>query len=67
MAVPKKRTSGSKKKIRNRAWKAKPIKVASAAFSLAQSILTGRSTSFYYITEQNKGDNRGERLTQKVE
>nr|QJQ36912.1 ribosomal protein L32 [Pyrrosia petiolosa] len=58
MAVPKKRTSGSKKKIRNRAWKTGPAKVASAAFSLAQSILTGRSTSFYYITEQRQ--QRGE-------
>nr|QKV46158.1 ribosomal protein L32 [Selliguea yakushimensis] len=48
MAVPKKRTSGSKKKIRNRTWKARPAKVASVAFSLAQSVLTGRSTSFYY-------------------
>nr|YP_009690883.1 ribosomal protein L32 [Oleandra articulata]QEG57663.1 ribosomal protein L32 [Oleandra articulata] len=52
MAVPKKRTSGSRKKIRNRAWKSRPAKVASVAFSLAQSVLTGRSTSFYYITEE---------------
>nr|AJE61771.1 ribosomal protein L32 [Polypodium glycyrrhiza]UIS24360.1 ribosomal protein L32 [Polypodium vulgare] len=56
MAVPKKRTSGSKKKIRNRAWKTRPVKVASVAFSLAQSVLTGRSTSFYYITEERTGE-----------
>ncbi len=56
MAVPKKRTSGSKKRIRNRAWKAGPVKVASVAFSLAQSVLTGRSTSFYYITEKIIGE-----------
>nr|YP_010889798.1 ribosomal protein L32 [Pyrrosia adnascens]YP_010889885.1 ribosomal protein L32 [Pyrrosia hastata]WJJ69646.1 ribosomal protein L32 [Pyrrosia adnascens]WJJ69733.1 ribosomal protein L32 [Pyrrosia hastata] len=61
MAVPKKRTSGARKKIRNRAWKAGAVKVALAAFSLAQSILTGRSTSFYYITEQNRSNNGGER------
>jgi len=52
MAVPKKRTSGSKKKIRNRAWKTRPAKVASKAFSLAQSVLTGRSKSFYYVAEK---------------
>nr|YP_010117295.1 ribosomal protein L32 [Neocheiropteris ovata]QPM99560.1 ribosomal protein L32 [Neocheiropteris ovata] len=55
MAVPKKRTSSSKKKIRNRAWKAGPSEVASVAFSLAQSVLTGRSTSFYYVTEEVTG------------
>nr|QKV47132.1 ribosomal protein L32 [Tectaria decurrens] len=52
MAVPKKRTSRSRKKIRNRAWKTRPKEVASVAFSLAQSVLTGRSTSFYYMTEE---------------
>nr|YP_009691149.1 ribosomal protein L32 [Tectaria panamensis]QEG57929.1 ribosomal protein L32 [Tectaria panamensis] len=52
MAVPKKRTSRSRKKIRNRAWKTRPEEVASVAFSLAQSVLTGRSTSFYYVTEE---------------
>nr|QKV46865.1 ribosomal protein L32 [Oceaniopteris gibba] len=52
MAVPKKRTSGSKKKIRNRAWKARSAGVASRAFSLAQSVLTGRSRSFYYTAEK---------------
>nr|AHZ58012.1 ribosomal protein L32 [Dicksonia squarrosa] len=52
MAVPKKRTSGSKKRIRNRVWKAKAVKVALKAFSLAQSILTSRSKSFYYITNE---------------
>nr|YP_009562262.1 ribosomal protein L32 [Trichomanes trollii]QAV57619.1 ribosomal protein L32 [Trichomanes trollii] len=49
MAVPKKRTSRSKKKIRNHVWKSKTGKIASKARSLAQSILTGRSKSFYYI------------------
>nr|AJB98526.1 ribosomal protein L32 [Helminthostachys zeylanica] len=48
MAVPKKRTSRSKKKIRRNVWKKKTDGVASKAFSLAQSILTGRSKSFYY-------------------
>nr|YP_009425948.1 ribosomal protein L32 [Deparia pycnosora]ASU94627.1 ribosomal protein L32 [Deparia pycnosora] len=52
MAVPKKRTSGSKKKIRNHAWKTGSVGVASRAFSLAQSVLTGRSRSFYYAAEK---------------
>nr|QHB78614.1 ribosomal protein L32 [Diplazium kawakamii]QHB79048.1 ribosomal protein L32 [Diplazium siamense] len=52
MAVPKKRTSGSKKKIRNHAWKTRSAGVASRASSLAQSVLTGRSRSFYYVTEK---------------
>uniref|UniRef100_A0A248RCY2 Large ribosomal subunit protein bL32c n=1 Tax=Diplazium unilobum TaxID=1678212 RepID=A0A248RCY2_9MONI len=52
MAVPKKRTSGSKKKIRNHVWKTKSAGAASRAFSLAQSVLTGRSGSFYYMTEK---------------
>lgn len=54
MAVPKKRTSKSKKKIRETIWKEKAIKARIKAFSLAQSILTGRSKSFYYtINEKN--------------
>nr|YP_011004448.1 ribosomal protein L32 [Asplenium antiquum]WPT27103.1 ribosomal protein L32 [Asplenium antiquum] len=51
MAVPKKRTSKSKKRIRIYTWKTKPAKLASRAFSLAQSILTGRSRSFFYVSE----------------
>jgi len=50
MAVPKKRTSKSKKKIRETIWKEKANKAKTKAFSLAQSILTGRSKSFYYTT-----------------
>lgn len=52
MAVPKKRTSKSKKKIRKTIWNEKANKSGMKAFSLAQSILTGRSKSFYYITNQ---------------
>lgn len=53
MAVPKKRTSKSKKKIRENIWKEKANKARIKAFSLAQSILIGRSKSFYYITEKS--------------
>lgn len=52
MAVPKKRTSKSKKKIRETIWKEKAIKARIKAFSLAKSILTGRSKSFYYIMNE---------------
>lgn len=52
MAVPKKRTSKSKKKIRETIWKEKANKARIKAFSLAQSILTGRSKSFYYIINE---------------
>nr|YP_001023749.1 ribosomal protein L32 [Angiopteris evecta]YP_009992478.1 ribosomal protein L32 [Angiopteris yunnanensis]YP_010576391.1 ribosomal protein L32 [Angiopteris fokiensis]A2T381.1 RecName: Full=Large ribosomal subunit protein bL32c; AltName: Full=50S ribosomal protein L32, chloroplastic [Angiopteris evecta]ABG79648.1 ribosomal protein L32 [Angiopteris evecta]QNN90663.1 ribosomal protein L32 [Angiopteris yunnanensis]UZN43932.1 ribosomal protein L32 [Angiopteris fokiensis] len=52
MAVPKKRTSKSKKRIRKSVWREKTKKIASKAFSLAQSILTNRSKSFYYTTNE---------------
>nr|BCX55427.1 ribosomal protein L32 [Scopelophila cataractae] len=54
MAVPKKRTSKSKKKIRETTWKKKANQARIKAFSLAQSILTGRSKSFFYtINKKN--------------
>ncbi|AES86360.1 putative ribosomal protein L32p [Medicago truncatula] len=43
MAVPKKRTSISKKNIRKNFWKKKGYWTALKAFSLAQSIFTGKS------------------------
>ncbi|CAM6031797.1 unnamed protein product [Sphagnum tenellum] len=48
MAVPKKRTSKSKTKIRRSIWRDKAKTIALKAFSLAKSILTNRSKSFYY-------------------
>nr|YP_009722153.1 ribosomal protein L32 [Araucaria bidwillii]ATL59104.1 ribosomal protein L32 [Araucaria bidwillii] len=47
MAVPKKRTSKSRKKIRRNIWKGKAYRAAVKAFSLAESISTGYSKSFY--------------------
>jgi large subunit ribosomal protein L32 len=59
MAVPKKRTSKSKKKIRRNIWKQEATQARIKAFSLAQSILTGRSKSFYYeINEENSGSSQ---------
>nr|YP_009732907.1 ribosomal protein L32 [Diphyscium foliosum]QHU77249.1 ribosomal protein L32 [Diphyscium foliosum] len=54
MAVPKKRTSKSKKKIRGTIWTEKATQARIKAFSLAQSILTGRSKSFYYTANDKK-------------
>nr|YP_010399944.1 ribosomal protein L32 [Nowellia curvifolia]UQM88710.1 ribosomal protein L32 [Nowellia curvifolia] len=56
MAVPKKRTSKSKTKIRRSIWKDKANTIALKAFSLAKSILTNRSKSFYYATNQKLVD-----------
>nr|YP_010514351.1 ribosomal protein L32 [Dolichopsis monticola]UXL86004.1 ribosomal protein L32 [Dolichopsis monticola] len=47
MAVPKKRTSLSKKILRKTLWKKKGYFTALKAFSLAQSIFTGNSKSFF--------------------
>nr|YP_010514188.1 ribosomal protein L32 [Strongylodon macrobotrys]UXL85841.1 ribosomal protein L32 [Strongylodon macrobotrys] len=47
MAVPKKRTSISKKMIRNTLWKKKGYLTALKAFSLAQSLFMGNSKSFF--------------------
>nr|YP_009566955.1 ribosomal protein L32 [Dysphania ambrosioides]QBB73496.1 ribosomal protein L32 [Dysphania ambrosioides] len=48
MAVPKKRTSVYKKRIRKNIWKKKGYWAALKAFSLAKSIFTGNSKSFLY-------------------
>nr|QTW43957.1 chloroplast ribosomal protein L32 [Euphorbia schimperi] len=45
-AVPKKRTSRMKKRIRKNVWKRKGAVAAKKAYSLAKSIYTGKSTSF---------------------
>nr|QID92345.1 ribosomal protein L32 [Aconitum kusnezoffii] len=47
MAVPKKRTSRTKSKIQKNCWKRKANVAAKKAFSLAKSIATGNSKSFF--------------------
>nr|YP_010187004.1 ribosomal protein L32 [Dasymalla teckiana]QVL24674.1 ribosomal protein L32 [Dasymalla teckiana] len=47
MAVPKKRTSASKKHIRKNFWKRKGYWAALKAFSLGKSISTRNSKSFF--------------------
>nr|AYP32868.1 ribosomal protein L32 [Donax canniformis] len=54
MAVPKKRTSMSKKRIRRNIWKKKGYLTAIKAFSLAKSVSTGRSKSFFVQQTNNK-------------
>lgn len=56
MAVPKKRTSKSKTKIRRSIWKDKANTTALKAFSLAKSILTNHSKSFYYAINRKLVD-----------
>ena len=48
MAVPKKRTSKTKKNSRKANWKRKANKVAQKSLSLAKSVLQGKPTSFIY-------------------
>nr|WEY05458.1 ribosomal protein L32 [Saxifraga sp. 'guangxi2'] len=49
MAVPKKRTSMSKKRIRKNYWKNKGYWAALKAFSLSKSLSTGNSKSFFVL------------------
>ena len=58
MAVPKKRTSKSKKNSRLATWNNKATVQAKRALSLAKSILSGNSTSFISnLTEENDSKN----------
>nr|YP_010180413.1 ribosomal protein L32 [Cadaba farinosa]QVD39832.1 ribosomal protein L32 [Cadaba farinosa] len=54
MAVPKKRTSISKKRIRKKNWKKKGYWAALKAFSLGKSLSTGNSKSFFVQKINNK-------------
>jgi large subunit ribosomal protein L32 len=53
MAVPKKRTSKSKKNTRKSNWKRKSYKTAQKSLSLAKSMLRGKTTSFVYSIYSN--------------
>jgi large subunit ribosomal protein L32 len=54
MAVPKKRTSKSKKNARKSVWKNQAIKEGQKALSLAKSVLKGKTTSFIYALNEEK-------------
>jgi large subunit ribosomal protein L32 len=52
MAVPKKKTSKSKRDQRRATWRRKAELQAKRALSLGKSVLTGRSSSFVYPTDE---------------
>ncbi len=56
MAVPKKKTSKSKRDSRKAVWKRKAAVEAQKALSLGKSVLTGRSNSFVY-PQDDEDDN----------
>jgi len=63
MLVPKKCTSRSKKKIRKNVRKGKAYRAAIKAFSLAKSISTGNSKSFYCIVNDDSSGSSESKLT----
>jgi len=54
MAVPKKKTSKSKRDKRKATWKHKAAVEAKKALSLGKSILTGRAKSFVYPSTEEE-------------
>lgn len=56
MAVPKKKTSKSKRSMRRATWKRQAAAAAEKALSLGKSVLTDRSNSFEYPTEEEEED-----------
>ncbi|MBW4621002.1 MAG: 50S ribosomal protein L32 [Cyanosarcina radialis HA8281-LM2] len=56
MAVPKKKTSKSKRDSRRANWRKKAALEAQKALSLGKSILTGRSKSFVYPSKEDEDE-----------
>ena len=56
MAVPKKKTSKSKRDSRRATWRRKASVEAEKALSLGKSVLSGRSKSFVY-PQDDEDDN----------
>ncbi len=56
MAVPKKKTSKSKRDSRKAVWKRKAAVEAQKALSLGKSVLSGRSNSFVYPQGDEEDD-----------
>ncbi|MBU6229670.1 MAG: 50S ribosomal protein L32 [Cyanobacteria bacterium REEB459] len=56
MAVPKKKTSKQKRDQRRASWKRTASLQAKKALSLGKSVLTGRSTSFLYPSQEEDGE-----------
>lgn len=56
MAVPKKKTSKSKRDMRRANWKRKAAAEAQKALSLGKSILTGRAKGFVYPQDEDEDE-----------
>jgi large subunit ribosomal protein L32 len=56
MAVPKKKTSKSKRDHRKATWKRKAALQAQRALSLGKSVLTGRAKGFIYPSDDAEGE-----------
>nr|AVM84233.1 ribosomal protein L32 [Adenocalymma pubescens] len=56
MAVPKKRTSASKKRIHKNVWKRKGYWTVLKAFSLGNSLSSGNSKSFFVRQPNSLGN-----------
>ena len=56
MAVPKKKTSKSKRDHRRAHWRRKAALEAQKALSLGKSVLSGKSTSFVYPQDEEDED-----------
>lgn len=54
MAVPKKKTSKSKRDSRRATWRRKAAVEAEKALSLGKSVLSGRSNSFVYPQDEEE-------------
>ncbi len=56
MAVPKKKTSKSKRDKRKATWKKKASVQAAKALSIGKSILTGRAEGFVYPQDDEEDE-----------
>ena len=56
MAVPKKRTSKSKRDIRKAVWKQKAAVHAQKAISIGKSILSGKNDGFVYPLAEEESE-----------
>ena len=56
MAVPKKKTSKSKRDKRKATWKHKAVVQAQKALSMGKSILTGRAKGFIYPPNEEEAE-----------
>ena len=56
MAVPKKKTSKSKRNQRHAIWKGKAADSARKALSLGKSVLTGNAQGFVYPIDEEESE-----------